>query len=673
MLIKSTRIQSESGPKALINHVFDKAEENEEIRVIYGDRSVVESMMQTARDMNKKYGVRHFTISSFERLTEQQRLEARQLTAQEYGFDLFDCVVVRHTKARENNAGDEQHEHLLVPEIQANGRVLDNRANRLRNEKISRHFEIQNGFRIVPGKWNQAVAKAFTQAGQYDFANQMAEACQIERPGASYSSEKKEELKRKGKSLPAIKTDINNIWKQSDGIKSFIAGMKDNGFRIEQGTKNNKSYIIYDEDNTQIGSVSRILKDVRQNDFFTMMEDYNDGIIRKQEKTAVREPAKKAAGLIKKNKSIDYDEEGYESSECPADGNDAENEDLQRDILGSEESTRGNISDSGTDSEIARGWSEPDRIAPGIIEPDSKKSGRADESTFSHPQLVIASAKIKIHLNQSAKFHNISHVRPLTPEYIQEIKERVKSYGKDDKEYFTGIYKNLKEQNREIYKYNKSIDHDMIALIIDAIMRLLFGVSIRQGKAMPEPITYPRFESPIDKDTFDSMSKQDKKSIVFLTFVKLRASYTKHDNFMKKFDMPDRYPSFQAFLQSFAGDFMTDEIINMYPAQYIKELEKSEHEMDREVAIELRKIMKNESSDYPYAQEDLKMFINSIRGEIENNKIIELENKKINEELSKQMAQFYEAYGENVTPITQEKTIIHNDENIIEIGNHFRR
>ncbi|AQS84616.1 hypothetical protein A0U92_07290 [Acetobacter aceti] len=196
------------------------------------------------------------------------------------------------------------------------------------------------------------------------------------------------------------------------------------------------------------------------------------------------------------------------------------------------------------------------------------------------------------------------------------------------KSIFFGIYKNLKEQNKEIYKYNKSIDHDVIALIIDAIMRLLFGVSIRQVKAMPEPITYPRFESPVDKETFDSMSKQDKKSIVFLTFVKLRASYTKHDNFMKKFDMDGRYPSFQAFLQSFSGDYMADEIINMYPFQYIKELEKSENEMDREVAVELKKIMKNESSDYPYTHDDLKMFINSIRGEIENNKKLEIENKK---------------------------------------------
>ena len=414
---------------------------------------------------------------------------------------------------------------------------------------------------------------------------------------------------------------------------------------MKEGDKTDTFIILKGTD--FISAANRIVS-MKKDDFKKLYEKEIQNVPNEIKKPAKAKPKKAAGGLIKKSKSVEADDyedtpEINEPDYFSELRTESENEALSGHTERSHVSPSRDQSDSRIDSEAFRGWSESDRIAPRIIEPDSKKSGRADESTFSNPQLVIASAKIKIHLNQSAKFHNISHVRPITPEYIQEIKERVKSYRKDDKEYFSGIYKNLKEQNREIYKYNKLIDHDVIALIIDAIMRLLFGVSIRQGKAMPGPITYPRFESPVDKDTFDSMSKQDKKSIVFLTFVKLRASYTKHDNFMKKFEMDGRYPSFQAFLQSFAGDYMADEIINMYPAQYIKELEKSENEMDREVAIELKKIMKNESSDYPYSHEDLKICIEAIASEIHHNISPKREADQIKDVANKQAQEWEKA------------------------------
>ncbi|AQS84617.1 hypothetical protein A0U92_07295 [Acetobacter aceti] len=441
MIGKSTRIQTESGPRNLVNHIFDKHHENEEINVLQGSREEVCQAFDIASGMSKKYAVRHFTLSSQEPLNTQQTYKMFRMFGDEYGFSSDNSTIVEHRKQRENHAGWEYHYHLLEPEIQDNGKVLDNRASRLRNEKVCRRFEIEEGLKIIPGKWNHAVAKAFRAEGLYEYADKMSDACAIERPRASYSSGKLQEMKRKGKSMPHIKTDINNIWSQSDGIKAFLSAMSDSGFRIEQGTKNKKSYIIYDEDNTQIGSVSRILKDVRQNDFFIMMEDFNNEIIRKEEKTAVRQSTKKAVGgLIKKStkqEADDYADQGLESfPEFPVFRAEEENGNAESDLLRSEISPRGNIADSGTDTENTNGRAEPDRADTREPESDITEPAGINESNIRHAQHVVASAKIKFHFSNTVEIRDISHVRPITPEYIQEIKERVKSYGKDDKEYF---------------------------------------------------------------------------------------------------------------------------------------------------------------------------------------------------------------------------------------------
>ena len=122
----------------------------------------------------------------------------------------------------------------------------------------------------------------------------------------------------------------------------------------------------------------------------------------------------------------------------------------------------------------------------------------------------------------------------------------------DDKEFFSDAYKNLKEQNREVYKYNKIIDNDAISLIIDAICRLLFGYTIKQQKAQPLPVSYPRIESPVDRDAFDAMKPRDQRNIIFNALVQFRASYRRHANFHKKFDLPKEFSDFQAFLSHYS-------------------------------------------------------------------------------------------------------------------------
>ncbi|KAA8388018.1 hypothetical protein FKW31_02350 [Acetobacter sp. DmW_136] len=165
IIIKSTRIKTKSGPTNITRHLLDKVEDNEAIELIKGNRADMVDAFDSARHKAgkpSKYALRHWIINSTEKMTDQQFKRTLQALADEFAFNIDDAVVVRHTKEKDTDDKDisNQHYHITVPEILENGKVLSDKKNYQRHEKLSRTLENEFGFSHVIGKHNKAVAYA---------------------------------------------------------------------------------------------------------------------------------------------------------------------------------------------------------------------------------------------------------------------------------------------------------------------------------------------------------------------------------------------------------------------------------------------------------------------------------------------------------------------------------
>lgn len=264
MIAKQTRKPCSGSIREFIQHIFH-GPMNEQIRVILGGEFSVRGAFVDARDAGKTYGIRHIVLSGKEEMNEANALELLNDFALEFEFDPEDVTLVEHTKPRQNGDGSVRHYHIAVPELQANGRVLSSSWIRPRNEKICRAFEIRHGLEIVPGKFNRAVVRA-----RPDLAEAMKEACEGELPVESYTTKTHQQMLRKGKKMPSIKSEIVSMW--NGNISDFRMRLLDQGYSIDEGDKKPDAYVIRDIDGSLIGSASRILK-IKQKDFAIMYRE----------------------------------------------------------------------------------------------------------------------------------------------------------------------------------------------------------------------------------------------------------------------------------------------------------------------------------------------------------------------------------------------------------------
>lgn len=628
MIIQGKAIQTNAGSSKVANHIFE-GEQNEHIETLNGNRYDMQAMMDDADYHGKKYGFVHFKMNPKEPLTPEQEAIELKAIADEYKFSLDDSVIVKHTKPRADKTSSNEHYHIIAPYCDSKGKAMNLRSSYKRNEKLGRLAEMRAGQSLTNGRFNTSVFGQLVKEGKNLEALQVMTQTDNDKPFQSHTHKTEYALKKKKININAEKQTLKDLWKKSDSLKAYASALNESGYIMKEGDKPDTFIILKGTD--FISAANRIVS-MKKDDFKKLYEKEIQNVPNEE----IKRPAKKAS-LIKKSVAKEADEyEDIDAPEYPELRTESENEAVSRHILRSEVSTQRDQSDLRTDSESPVRGTKSDRADTGIAKSDIEKSRGINESNVRNAQLVIATAKIKFSFSHEIEIRDISHVRPITPEYIQEIKARIKEEGKNDKEYFAGIYKNLKEQNREIYKYNKTIDNDAIALIIDVIMRLLFGVTIYKQQATPKPVDYPRIESPIDKQTFDSMSKRDRNSIVFSMFVQLRSSFNRHNNLMKKTEVGQAFPSFQAFLESYSGDWMADEIANIYQQQYIRELEKSENKADRAAGSELRKLLKGQDSEYTdWDQSGLKMCIESVHGEISHNIEQHIEAQKVRAEAEK--------------------------------------
>lgn len=271
MIIKSTRIKTKSGTKSIKNHLLNKPEDNEKIRILKGNESDFETFHDFADEDKTMYSLRHFSINPGQSWTTEQMAETVDKIRVEYGAKDRPFFAVRHDKKLADGTSN-THIHMIIPERWI-GKTLDNKFAYQRNEKISRMCEYDFRHELTTGKHNKAVGHALENNDKYKELSEiiLKEHATKPRPKSAYSSNDLQISKRQGIDLPKLKLEIKDIHSRSDNYKSFKSGLEDNGYQIKKGEK---AYIIETKDGTFLGSANRLLK-MKKSDFEQFMKGNN--------------------------------------------------------------------------------------------------------------------------------------------------------------------------------------------------------------------------------------------------------------------------------------------------------------------------------------------------------------------------------------------------------------
>jgi hypothetical protein len=257
MIIKATRIATNSGAGAVASHVL-RGEKNEEILVLQGSEAEMHAAMRDAEAAGAKYGLRHYKISPKEGMTSEDARQVLADLAAEFGFDPERATLIEHQKPRAGRGGFNRHWHAIVPEVDAiTGRVLDAHWMRPRHEKIARMAEARLGHEVTPGRFNAAVQRALEAEGRHDIAARLEPATQVPRPREGYATNIHQMHNRKGNNLPNDRLAVRGAWERSDNGQSFAAALAEQGIRIAEGEKEGVFVAYRDQD--FLGAIHRLV------------------------------------------------------------------------------------------------------------------------------------------------------------------------------------------------------------------------------------------------------------------------------------------------------------------------------------------------------------------------------------------------------------------------------
>ncbi|MCW4589458.1 hypothetical protein NO263_02530 [Gluconacetobacter entanii] len=648
MIIKGGPVISKNGHQETATHIFE-GPKNERITPIQGNALDMANMVTDARDTGLKYGFHHFKISPEREISREQARQDFQAIAYEYGFDLSDAVIVEHQKQRTKKENSAIHWHMIVPHYnQKTGRALDCRNSYKRNEKLSRLSEIRTGQNITQGRHNRAVFHALQQEGKTVEANTIQHLTEGELPGASFSTNLQRKAERKGISLPEEKSIITDIWSQSDSLKAFISGLGHNGFTFKKGDK--KDTYIIEKEGTLIGSVNRLLK-IKKGEFAKLYNQYQEDL---------------------KNEHLEMDEERQRHRNNGQEGRNAQDAHTgQKEGRGGEAPTQTKKQHTGPREETRttetptatrgkpdidegekrhipdigpfgatreHGRNRPNPANPRVTEHDNGAEPTDNNKPESHIASVRAQARIRRGFNVK-KHKDNRHLSVITPEYMENIKQKIKEDKNGNREFFRQQYKNIREQEYHINKHNNTIDTSCSLLLVEMFLRL-FGYTMKKEKPTPT-IIKPDVFPPITSEEFSLMNDREKQQIIWKSYGLYKSAHSRYASICEKHNVP--FDDFQTWLNDLGGDFMSEEIANLYPDIYMKNLEKSENEDDKETLKLLRETW-NGTGKYAdqFTPDDLKTDIETIKNFISD----DIKIKKITEEWYKNYPPISEKTGE---------------------------
>ncbi|AQS83601.1 hypothetical protein A0U92_01130 [Acetobacter aceti] len=281
MIIQSARMMTSSGPGKTCAHVFRGAK-NESIEVIQGSEFQVMQDYDEAGVRGDRYAVRHFKINPQHDLSREQFLETVSILAIEFGFDPDACTIVEHTKTKASGKAS-KHIHLYVSERTPDGKALDSRFMKVRQEKISRTCEALFGHDIVHGRHQQAVIHQLRDEGKHDIADAIEKAT----PDLSQSVESAFTLtqqriaERHGISLLDLRQRLKDLRISCDTFSGMIKQMQNMGLHVKKGDREN-TYIIMTDEDKFLGSANRLLG-MKKQEFSQQYESSVQGLNTKYE------------------------------------------------------------------------------------------------------------------------------------------------------------------------------------------------------------------------------------------------------------------------------------------------------------------------------------------------------------------------------------------------------
>ncbi|MBB3159604.1 hypothetical protein FHS25_000036 [Rhizobium laguerreae] len=168
MIVRTTRISRKGGVRYIARHLLDKADENERIEVLAGDRHALLDAHALAKVKGCTYSVRHLSISPEREMSPAQlAVFLRSIDAEFRVGPDRPRLLVRHIKKGRS------HFHLAIAEVDPHTlRVLDCRNDYARLEDLARSYERDHGETIQPVR---AERRARKPEGFSDVARKKAE------------------------------------------------------------------------------------------------------------------------------------------------------------------------------------------------------------------------------------------------------------------------------------------------------------------------------------------------------------------------------------------------------------------------------------------------------------------------------------------------------------------
>jgi len=196
-------------------------------------------------------------------MTKEQIHETVKSLSKEFGFDIDDSFLVKHEKERQGNVASRFHYHLCVPEVLNNNRVMSDKNNYARHEKICRTLETDFGFTHIVGRHNQAVKYAVEDL-RPDVSAVAEELAKAPLPKAQYTSKAKQEAERKGVDIKTLTRLAKNSVSENKAPAHIIQQINDLGLHIQNGDRKRKDGryvpVIATNGGFVLGSVSGVLK-----------------------------------------------------------------------------------------------------------------------------------------------------------------------------------------------------------------------------------------------------------------------------------------------------------------------------------------------------------------------------------------------------------------------------
>ncbi|MFT8922787.1 hypothetical protein [Acetobacter sp.] len=431
-----------------------------------------------------------------------------------------------------------EHKHRVYSLLLPSGSCIRMDNDFIRREKLNRLAEIRTGEPILSGRHNDAVIKALDAEGKTVQAQLLRDAgLEGTRTRGKLKPQERAQQERTHIDKAGLAVIVLKGWK-SFVPTVLMEQLKAHGCFMAMG---DKGPVVID----QTGNVHALNRLVNM---ASKAEGKPLKITAKQAVDYVRGyDLPFYADIQKKGKTNDR--------RIPELGTEQEDYFIPADLSGSLWSEQKHTGHSRPDE-------QPDRRQTLTHRPDTAVARNHRTATGSNPvstkpdiKKIVCTGKLNRHITHVI---SLSHIVLITPDYIKDIKARLKEAKKADWYFYRRAYQNLKDQQYWLDQCNNSIDSNILLLLVELFLSLFFGGSVTiRKKVYPIAMNFG-LPVPISDATWNMMSDDQQDEVLFQSYLLYTKSY---ENYQKLHTQQNRIPvTFESFLNLHGKDILTQMI-----------------------------------------------------------------------------------------------------------------